>query len=144
MAQYSNPVHSIVLQGACNHVPGILLPINVVSCFIGVHRTCSSKNTQQGQVRKHAGSKTTWCQHAGLKQAVNIQRSPSLTRSRLQINKLKHLQYAKYLHMGKRTAYHKTRAALEAPGFRVPNGPAQWAHISQQIVWGRAPPFAHE
>ena len=40
--------------------------------------------------------------------------------------------------------HNKTRAALQAPGFRVPNGPAQWAHKSHQIVWGRAPPFAHE
>ena len=29
-------------------------------------------------------------------------------------------------------------------GFQVPNGPAQWVHKSQQIVWGRAPPFAHK
>ena len=29
---------------------------------------------------------------------------------------------------------------LQAPGFQIPNGPAQWAHKSQQTVWGAAPP----
>ena len=36
------------------------------------------------------------------------------------------------LHQGQQpdNPYNKTRAALQAPGFRVPNGPAQWAQKS--------------